>query len=99
VPQGVVTDLDGNPRLVDYPGAANVGNDCNSLVTLVDMGAYERQCYADCTGDGALNILDFVCYQQLFQAADPGADCNADGALNILDFVCFQEQFLKGCES
>ena len=54
-------------------------------------------CAADCNGDGALNILDFVCFQGLFTAGDPGADCNGDGALNILDFVCFQGLFQAGC--
>jgi hypothetical protein len=50
-------------------------------------------CAADCNGDGALNILDFVCFQGLFLAGDPSADCDGNGALNILDFVCFQGAF------
>ena len=54
-------------------------------------------CSADCNEDGMLNILDFVCYQNLFQSGDPSADCNGDGALNILDFVCFQGLFEDGC--
>jgi len=54
-------------------------------------------CEADCNEDGTLNILDFVCFQTLFQAGDPDADCNDDGALNILDFVCFQAVFQAGC--
>ena len=28
-------------------------------------------CYADCNGDGVLNILDFVCFQQEFQKGCP----------------------------
>jgi hypothetical protein len=54
-------------------------------------------CPADCNGDGVLNILDFVCFQGVFQAGDPAADCNDDGLLNILDFVCFQGLFQAGC--
>ncbi len=54
-------------------------------------------CVADCNGDGALNILDFVCFQGLFVAGDLDADCNGDGVLNILDFVCFQGLFVQGC--
>jgi hypothetical protein len=54
-------------------------------------------CFADCDGNGQLNILDFVCYQGLFQSGDPGADCDGNGALNILDFVCFQAEFVAGC--
>ena len=97
LPDGMTTDLCGDPRFVDYPGADNIGVPCEGDLAIVDMGAQERQCLADCNGDAALNILDFVCYQGLFQAADPGADCNADGALNILDFVCFQGLFQAGC--
>jgi hypothetical protein len=54
-------------------------------------------CYADFNGDGALNILDFVAFQNAFTAANDSADCNDDGALNILDFVCYQNAFTAGC--
>jgi len=54
-------------------------------------------CFADCDGNGTLNILDFVCYQGLFQNGNPGADCDGNGILNILDFVCFQQAFQAGC--
>ena len=30
-----------------------------------------EECYADCNGDGVLNILDFVCYQEMFNAGCP----------------------------
>jgi hypothetical protein len=55
-------------------------------------------CIADCDANGVLNILDFVCFQNLFQTMAPEADCNDDGALNILDFVCFQGEFQQGCD-
>ena len=55
-------------------------------------------CFADCDGNGELNILDFVCYQGLFQSGDDAADCDANGQLNILDFVCFQGEFQAGCD-
>ena len=54
-------------------------------------------CIADCDDNGQLNILDFVCFQGLFQAGDPSADCDGNGQLNILDFVCFQQAFQAGC--
>lgn len=57
----------------------------------------EGACIADCDSNGDLNILDFVCYQQLFQAGDAAADCDGNGDLNILDFVCFQQLFQQGC--
>ena len=54
-------------------------------------------CTADCNGDGNLNILDFVCFQNLFQVGSLQADCNEDGNLNILGFVCYQNAFQLGC--
>ena len=54
-------------------------------------------CTADCNGDGGLDILDFVCFQQKFLDGDPAADCNGDGAFSILDFVCYQDAFTQGC--
>jgi len=61
-------------------------------------GAGPQSCTADCDGDGQLNILDFVCFQQSFGSQDPVADCNGDGQFNILDFVCYQQLFNDGCE-
>jgi len=55
------------------------------------------QCPADVNGDGKLDILDFIAFQELFAANDPAADCTADGTLDVLDFICFQAQFQAGC--
>ena len=55
-------------------------------------------CPADVNGDGNLNVLDFVAFQLLWQAQDPGADCDANAEFNVLDFVCFQQLFVEGCE-
>jgi hypothetical protein len=101
VPEGVVTDLAGLPRFHDDPWTVDTGvPGGEGGAAIVDMGARELQgssCPADCNGDLALNILDFVCFQGLFQAGDPSADCNGDGVLNVLDFVCFQGLFRAGC--
>ncbi len=43
VPEGVTTDLDGNPRFVDDAGVADTGNPGDAGPPVVDMGAYERQ--------------------------------------------------------
>jgi len=58
----------------------------------------EMDCPADCNEDGTLDILDFVCFQQAFQAEKPLADCDFSGDWSILDFVCFQQAFVAGCE-
>jgi len=60
----------------------------------LDLGV---TCDADVNGDGALNILDFVAFQNAFTSGDDVADCDGDGSLTILDFVCFQALFLQGC--
>jgi hypothetical protein len=55
-------------------------------------------CPADINADGALNILDFVAFQQAFTAGELSADCDGDGVLvNPLDFVCFQRVFVGEC--
>jgi hypothetical protein len=54
-------------------------------------------CYADCNGDGALNLADFGCFQTKFATGQLYADCNGDGALNLADFGCFQTKFAVGC--
>ena len=55
------------------------------------------ECAADCDGNGALNILDFVCFQGEFQAQSDAGDCDGNGLFNILDFVCYQGLFVAGC--
>lgn len=52
---------------------------------------------ADCTGDGVLDIFDFLCFVNAFNAKDPRADCNGDLAFDLFDFLCFQNLFAKGC--
>jgi hypothetical protein len=56
-----------------------------------------RACVADCNDDGALNILDFVCFQAAWQAQAELGDCDGNGVYDILDFVCFQGLFQAGC--
>jgi hypothetical protein len=87
VPAGITTDLCGNPR------SAGV----------VDMGATEFQCYANCDGSTiapVLNVNDFICFQNRFAAGDSYANCDGSTiapVLNVNDFICFQTQFAAGC--
>ncbi len=57
----------------------------------------ECECYADCDGSGGLDFFDFLCFQNLFAAGDPGADCDGSGGLDFFDFLCFQNAFAGGC--
>lgn len=54
-------------------------------------------CYADCDGNGRLDIFDFLCFLNAFLEGDPYADCDGSGELSIFDFLCFQNAFLEGC--
>jgi hypothetical protein len=73
------------------------GNNPGWGVFIQTNGNCEPDCVADFNGDGDLNILDFVAFQNAFTAGDESADVNDDGALNILDFVAFQNIFQAGC--
>ncbi|MFG0286098.1 MAG: GC-type dockerin domain-anchored protein [Phycisphaerales bacterium JB039] len=64
----------------------------NVLVTVDSAG-----CYADCDGSGALDLFDFLCFQNAFGAGEPYADCDGSGALDLFDFLCFQNEFAAGC--
>jgi hypothetical protein len=68
-----------------------------SVIQDLEGGCDGGGCPADYNGDGMLNILDFVAYQQGWQQQDPEADCDDNGLYNILDFVCFQQLFQAGC--
>ncbi|MFG0283068.1 MAG: SBBP repeat-containing protein [Phycisphaerales bacterium JB039] len=54
-------------------------------------------CYADCDGSGALDLFDFLCFQNQFAAGDPQADCDGSGRLDFFDFLCFQNAFAAMC--
>ena len=40
VPSGILVDLDGNPRFIDFPPPGGTGNGSSPIV---DIGAYEEQ--------------------------------------------------------
>jgi hypothetical protein len=83
----------GNPG-----GWADGDMNCDGQITQADLDIIQGVCAADCNDDGALNILDFVCFQGEWQAQTPLGDCDGNGQYNILDFVCFQGLFQDGCD-
>ncbi|MFG0286073.1 MAG: GC-type dockerin domain-anchored protein [Phycisphaerales bacterium JB039] len=54
-------------------------------------------CPPDLTGDGTLDLFDFLQFQSLFAAGDPRADFCFDGSLDLFDFLAFQNAFAVGC--
>jgi hypothetical protein len=61
-------------------------------------------CYANCDGSVAapvLNVADFTCFLQRFEAGDAWANCDGSAstpALNVQDFSCFLQKFAAGCQ-
>jgi len=59
-----------------------------------------RDCRADCTGDGVVDVRDFFAFVLSFVSlnpADPCANCNDDAVVDVQDFFCFVEAFARGC--
>jgi predicted outer membrane repeat protein len=101
VPPGVDTDLDGNPRFVDQPYAADcpqAPGQCGDP-PIVDMGAYEL-CLWDCGGDhdGVIGIVDFLAL--LAQWGQQGATCDfglGDPGVGINEFLDLLAAWGSGC--
>jgi len=65
--------------------------DADGRVRHQDLAAYGPR--ADLTGDGALDIFDFLAFQNLFDAGDLRADFDFSQTLDIFDFLAFQNAF------
>jgi probable HAF family extracellular repeat protein len=57
----------------------------------------QRPCPADCDLSGVLDLGDWLCFQEHFNAAGPAGDCDAGGTLDLFDYLCFVNQFNAGC--
>ncbi|MEZ6171997.1 MAG: hypothetical protein R3B58_03375 [Phycisphaerales bacterium] len=60
-------------------------------------GTYCAECYADCDGDGALDIFDFICFGNEYADNTPYADCDSNGFFDIFDHFCFSLAYAIGC--
>jgi hypothetical protein len=56
-----------------------------------------KECYPDFTGDGLLDLFDFLAYVNSFNDGDGQADCTGEGTLDLFDFLCFVNAFNGGC--
>lgn len=60
-------------------------------------------CAGNCDGSitpPVLNVLDFVCFQNLYARGDPAANCDGSTVpptLNVNDFTCFVNAYAAGC--
>jgi hypothetical protein len=93
VPEGIDTDLDGNPRFVDDPDTVDSGY---GDPPIVDMGAYEYQipCPWDLNGDGNVDVVDLLMVIASWgPCADCPADLNNDGLVNVVDLLALIANF------
>jgi hypothetical protein len=74
----------------DTKGA--ISNEATVTVTVAGGG-----CYADFTGDGTLDLFDFLGFVNAFNAQDQSADCIDDNTFDLFDFLCFVNAFNGGC--
>lgn len=110
---GAVRALGGGVYEVDLTSGPTRGID--SFVVRIDDGVrpvvlmpeptLEHTCPADCdhsTGIGSLDIFDFLCFQNAYDAREPYAcDCDkTTGPRNcdVFDFLCFQNGYAAGCQ-
>ena len=56
-----------------------------------------NECYADCDGDKALTLFDFLCFVNDFNVSGAYADCDNDKSWTLFDFLCFVNAFNAGC--
>jgi hypothetical protein len=94
VPEGITTDLDGNPRFVDDPDTMDTGY---GDPPLVDMGAYEYQglpCPWDLSGNGNVDVVDLLMVIGSWgPCAGCPADFNEDGLVNVVDLLALIANF------
>jgi hypothetical protein len=95
-----------SPRLVALATASTLflvytnvqGDTVNMLHELVEgAGLIEIGCYADCTGDESLDLFDFLCFVNQFNAGAQSADCDGNESFDLFDFLCFVNRFNAGC--
>jgi hypothetical protein len=75
-----------------------VGYGYNTLTERDEALLWVFRCHPDCNGDGALDLFDFLCFVNLFNAADGFADCDGNDHLDLFDFLCYVNAFNNGCK-
>lgn len=92
IASGLAQDCNGNGRPDSCDIADGTSKDANG-----DGIPDECSCYANCDGQGGLDLFDFLCFQNGFVGGSPTADCDGSGGLDLFDFLCFTNAFNAGC--
>jgi hypothetical protein len=69
----------------------------NTSVDEFSVELIEGDCYADFTGEGVLDLFDFLAFVNSFNAGEGKANCDNEGGLDLFDFLCFTNAFNAGC--
>jgi hypothetical protein len=59
--------------------------------------SHAQECFADCNRDGSLDLWDFLCFIEEFNAGVGRGDCNSDGFFDLFDFMCYTNVFNSSC--
>jgi predicted outer membrane repeat protein len=101
LPDGIDTDLSGNPRRVDDPATEDTGL---GDPPLVDMGAFEfRSCTADIDRDGDVDLADLSTLLAAYGTGtgdpgyDPAADLDFDDDVDLGDLAILLPAYGVGC--
>jgi hypothetical protein len=81
----------------EHGGAPNLHYTESIWVDNFIITAEKGGCYPECDGDDGLDLFDFLCFVNAFDAGDPYADCEANGVTDLFDFLCFVNAFNEGC--
>jgi serralysin len=73
------------------------GGTAYRLVAGPDAGFAQSTCAVDLTGDGIVNVQDFLAFLQAFASGGANADFNGDGQINLQDFLAFLQAYAIGC--
>lgn len=79
--------------VTDLAGGRNNGNH-SSIVLVSD---FVEECYPDFTGEGDLDLFDFLQFVNEFNDQTDRADCEDDDLYDLFDFLCFVNAFNAGC--
>jgi hypothetical protein len=60
-------------------------------------GSGAPPCRPDMTGDGQVNVQDFLRFLSLYSGGDPLADFTRNGTVNVQDFLAFLSAYAAGC--
>lgn len=97
---GDPNDPDNTPEMNnDVCFSISCGTERNDMGARGGPGAcgWNDACYADCDRSCTLDLFDFLCFTNDFNAEDAHADCDGNGTFDLFDFLCFVNAFNKGC--